>query len=191
MTFQLLCAWFHFTYDNSFLALRKKTKKERAQELTCDSIWVMLNKLKSSAPTLLWMRSNFTIVSRLSNGEEVELSFTLNPTPPTYDAAKVIECIPQAILADIDEDFGEYLSIASTVANTINDKIKIVVKEVVEHCRCANKIINTLHNDELDKASLLVDCLIDLLIPYDPLAGDLWAQWLADTLDYIESRVGM
>lgn len=191
VTFWLLCASFHFACDNSFLALRKKTKKERLLMLTCDSIWVMLNQIKDSDPSLLWIRSNFSVSFVMSNGQEMKLDFSINPAPRMYDAATIIADMPEAILVDIDKDFGEYLSVASTVANMINDKMKVVIKEVVEHCRCAFKIRCALRDDKLDKASLLVDWLIDQLQLHEPLAGDVWAQWLADVLDYIEVRVGM
>ena len=151
----------------------------------------MLNQITQTLPSLSWMKSNFSVVFIASNGEEIKVSFPLNPAPRMYDAALVIEKMPQAILADIDEDFGEYLSVASTVANMINDKMKVLIKEVVEHNRCASKVIAALNENKLNKASLLVDRMIDDLQQYEPTAGDVWAEWLALTLDYIESRVGM
>lgn len=147
----------------------------------------MLQKLIDTNPGHAWMQEKFKFELEMASGKTIRVSFDMNCHSYLFDAEKVIDQFGDGILADIEKDYGEYLSIASTIANVLNTRMEDIALEICSHRKAANLILAALSTKDYQDALEGVTLLCNSLKLYNPRAIEVWGTWLLGLIKYIES----
>jgi len=147
----------------------------------------MLQKLIDTNPAHAWMREKFKFELEMASGKTIRISFDMNCYDYYFDAEKVIDQFGDGILADIEEDYGEYLSIASTIANVLNRKMESIAADVSTHYQASGMILESLLAEDYDQALVGVELLCNSLKLYNPRAIEIWGAWIMELMKYVES----
>lgn len=137
----------------------------------------MLDHLRDTNPAPIWMGERFQTTLTFANGQMIIVRFDLSTTgkpEALFDAEKVIKHFGDAILADEEKEYGEYLSVAATIADVLNQKMTQVGKEVMGHVAAAHKIISSLGMRDITNAYLDAVFLANQLLVYSPASDTIW-----------------
>lgn len=139
------------------------------------------------------MGEKFQTTLTCSNGQTMIVRFDLSTTGKPeglFDTEKVIKHFRDAILADEEKEYGEFLSIAATIADVLNEKMSQVGSEVMAHVAAANRIISYLGMRNMTNAYLGAVQLAQDLQVYSPASDQVWAIWLREVVTYAEGEIG-
>lgn len=148
----------------------------------------MLQNLEDTNPSAEWLRQQFQAKLDLIGGKQIVIRFDMYIQADMFDAEKVIEECGDSILADIEKDYGEFLSVASTIATVLNQKMNIVASAVIDQCALSREIVFALVQEDYRKAAVLADNLIVSLLIFEPQASKVWTEWIDKVYIFIDSR---
>lgn len=152
----------------------------------------MLSHLRDTNPALIWLEERFKTTLSLANGQTIIVRFDISTTgKPTsfFDAEKVIKHFGDAILADEEKEYGEYLSVASTIADVLNQKMSQVGAEIAAHVALAHEVITSIGNRDMTNACLVALHLTNALKEYSPTSDTIWAIWLREVVTYTQGEI--
>lgn len=138
----------------------------------------MLQNLEDTNPALMWLDCKYRVDLRLTNGQLIVVRFDRHTPRNFFNAEKIIKHYGNAIVANKETDYGEYLSVASTIADVLNQKMQIVMREVESHAGMSYLILDTLASKDKKQARQCAILLTELLLGYDPEASSVWGNWL-------------
>lgn len=151
----------------------------------------MLEFLQDTNPATIWLRERFSTSLRLVGGKLIVVRFYLYECAPDgfkWDADKVItHCTPE-FLVDIEDNFGEYLSLASTVADVLNERMQLQTDVILAQVKMSFAILDALSADDYKDAHMLTGELGKSLLLYDPRASDVWSGWFELVFQTIDSH---
>lgn len=146
----------------------------------------MLQQLRNTNPAKVWLHERFQTSLRLASGQYILVRFDLGSCGPQgfrFDADEIVKRYDPGVLADKEADFGEYLSVAATIADTLNQKIQLEADSALGHIRLSFDILDALSCKDYITANLMTGCLAESLLYYNPRAKDVWGDWLQIVLD--------
>lgn len=148
-----------------------------------------MNKLlRQTNPARLWLREKFQTDLQLASGHHIVVRFDLPSTGVTgyrFDAEAVISLCGEHILADIDKDYGEYLNVASTIADVLNQKVDAEAKRVLGEVRMSLSLLDALDAEDWMGAALILEGLTDSLICHGEHANRIWGSWVNLAVEYV------
>lgn len=153
----------------------------------------MLQHIRDSNPASKWLGEKFQANLTLANGHLAILRFDLSSAgKPScqFDTDKVMKHYGDAILVDPETDFGEYLNVASTIADVLNQKMAEVGQDVMGHVRSAHEIVAALSVDNKTDAYLDAIFLAKRLMTYGTSADVTWGVWLQNVIEYAKTGIG-
>ena len=153
----------------------------------------MIQTLRDTNPAGIWLREKFQISLRLVNGRLIVLRFDLASCGTTdgliWDADKVTKHYGSFILADDLLVTEKHLSIASTIAEVLNEKMELEAEEILRQIKMSFTILDALEADDYVTACDLTTKLIDRLKPYDPRAYNIWRQWVGNVFHVVRTAI--
>ncbi len=151
----------------------------------------MISYLRDTNPAGIWLREKFQISLRLVNGRLIVLRFDLPSCCITdgfiWDADKVTKHFADSILVDDVVTVEKYLSTASVIADTLNEKMELEAEEILGQIKMSFLILDALETYDWLTASKKLSDLCDRLESYKPRAHEVWAQWIRNILHIIRS----
>ena len=148
--------------------------------------------LRDANPARIWLREQFQTSLRLVSGRLIVVRFDLASCgrKGIWDADKIMTYFDPTFLVDKEDDFGEYLAIASTVAHVLNEKMALEAEEILSHLKMSFLILDALQAEDYEEAYLLSGKLAVRLLPYDPRASNIWSDWIEKVFVHIKSASG-
>lgn len=147
--------------------------------------------LRQSNPAQTWLHERHQTELRLADGKLIVLRFDLESTGQTgyrFDTEKVVNEFGDSILACPETDFGEYLNVASTIADVLNERMDMVARRVFGQVRLSLSLLDALDDDAFGPARLIWEGLVDSLGVYDNTqVFKVWGQWIENVRRYIDT----
>lgn len=153
---------------------------------------VMIQHLQHANPARIWLRERFQTSLRLVSGRLIVIRFDLASCgrEGIWDADKVMTHFDPTFLVDKEDDFGEYLSIASCIAAVLNQRMQLEADEILSHLKMSFSILDALQAEDYAAAYLLTGTLGMRLLPYEPRASAIWSGWVDRVFEHIKSASG-
>ena len=151
----------------------------------------MLYQLRTTNPASKWLREKFWTTLMLANGHQITLWFDLASCGKEgykWDADKVITRLDPTFLVDKETEFGEYLSLASTVADVLNQRMDIISKDVMGHARESLRILEAISAENKTVAYLKTVALASRLVAYGSIANTIWGDWIAKVAEFTKPQ---
>jgi len=153
----------------------------------------MIQILRETNPAKIWLREKFQISLRLVNGRLIVIRFDLASCGTTdgliWDADKVWKHCGDSILADDPLITEKHLSIASTIADVLNEKMEVEAAEILGQIKMSFLILDALETQDYGTACLLINQLIERLKPYDPRAYEMWRRWIGNVFHIVRTAI--
>ena len=150
----------------------------------------MMDYLADTNPSLVWLRQRFAIHLPTASGEHIVVRFDLKSCGDEgfkFDTDKVCAHFEHMILADPTTQLGEYLSVAATIADVLNQMMDRVKEEVLWQFRMSYLILDALASHNMSATYLLTNRLGYSLLAYDPLASQVWSDWVGMVYETIKA----
>lgn len=148
----------------------------------------MLQNLKDTNPCDTWLAENFQGRLDLASGRSVVINFNIDKNVDVFDAEKVIKEFGDGILADIENEYGEYLSVAAVMATTLNIKISIITNEVIWQSETSHAILRALERDDYYHAAQSLEELVTSLLIFETQADAVWTRWVDNVCQFIKAQ---
>lgn len=165
--------------------------------LLCIKVWytfAMVHFLEDTNPAPVWLQEKFKTVLQLANGHIVVVKFNVTSCDSegyNFDTEAVLSHFGNAILADKETAYGDYLSIASTIAHVLNTRMVEIAEEVISHVDLSLKILARISSQNYAEAYLLTVKLSKRLLAFGDHADNIWASWLWKVVQTLKSEGGM
>ena len=141
----------------------------------------MIQLLRNTNPAKIWLREKFETSLRLVNGRLIVLRFDLASCGTTdgliWDADKV----------SAQFDLVDDPSIASSIADTLNEKMELEAAEILQQIKMSFLILDALEAEDISMAARGLSDLCDRLESYKPRALKIWSQWIRNVMHVIKS----
>lgn len=150
----------------------------------------MMDYLTDTNPGMVWLRQRFAVDLPTASGEHIVVRFDLKSCGDKgyrFDTDKVCAHFEHLILADPTTQLGEYLSVAATIADVLNQKMDATKDEILEQIRTSYLILGALSDHNMSAAYLLTNRLGYSLLQYEPLASDIWTDWIGMVYEIIKA----
>ena len=148
----------------------------------------MLQNLTDTNPRKRWLGESFKVKLDLIGGRSIVINFDMHTDADMFDTERVIKEFGDSILADIEKEYGEFLSVASTIATVLNNKMQIIADEVVRHYSTSDRILQALEHEDYYNAAQLLDELVVSLIIFEPQASAIWTEWVYKVYTFIDTQ---
>jgi hypothetical protein len=150
---------------------------------------VMIQYLQHANPARIWLREQFQTSLRLVSGRLIVIRFDLASCgrEGIWDADKIMTYFDPTFLVDKEDDYGEYLSIASTVADVLNQRMELEAAEILAQIKISFSILDALRCQFYRTAYAETAHLAQRLLPYDPRASQIWSSWIDTVFEHIKS----
>lgn len=153
---------------------------------------MMIQYLTNTNPAGKWLQGKFQTSLRLVNGQLIVLRFDVASCGTQgfkWTADKVIAKFDPTTLVDKETDYGEYLSMASTIADVLNQKMQLVANDVLEQVRMSLDVLGALSLGDRLSAYVLAVRLTNRLLIYSPESDRIWSAWIENVIDYAKPEI--
>lgn len=153
-----------------------------------------MDYLIDTNPGMVWLRQRFSVHLPTAGGDHIVVRFDLKSCGDNgyrFDTDKVHAHFEHLILADPFISFREYLSVAATIADVLNQRMDNTKEEVLEQVRMSYLILGALASHNMSAAYLLTNRLGYSLLTYDPLASEVWSDWVGMVYEAIKANNDM
>lgn len=148
----------------------------------------MLQNLKDTNPCDIWLAEKFAGTLDLVNGRSIVIKFNIDKNINIFNTEKVIKEFGDGILADIENEYGEFLSVAATMATTLNDKISIITNEVIWQSETSCAILRALEREDYYHAAQSLEELVTSLLIFESKAEPIWTRWVDNVCQFIKAQ---
>jgi hypothetical protein len=78
------------------------------------------------------------------------------------------------------------LEVWDAIADSLNDRIRMMVDEVLNHAQTTFKILDAISSEDNTTAYALALNLVADLLAYEPAATQIWGFWVADVMGIVK-----
>jgi hypothetical protein len=148
-----------------------------------------MEHLEQTIPAARWINEGrFRISVEMTNGRLIVVRFDASSCGNQrfiWNAEKVVEHFWDCILVDLVSAYGEYLNVASYIANLLNERVEQVRFMLHEHVRISYRILDALRATDTVLAYQLLVRLAHDLDGFEPEAEQIWGEWVRSAYDHL------
>ncbi len=147
----------------------------------------MLEHLQKTNPSERWLKGMFRTHLQMLKGEDLVVNFDLK-SAGKLTLEGVMNAYGHLIYVDQENNYGEYLSIATTLTSVINEKMMEVVQEVFAQIKASWFILEDIEDQNYERAAQTAFQLGVSLLSFEPRASKVWCTWVDEVLEYTDSQ---
>lgn len=152
-----------------------------------------LQPLREWNPAKLWLREQFQTSIRLVNGHLIVVRFDI-VSASTFTGNVVDHNMGRYLLDDDMKDHVRknpsgaeyYADICGAIADSLNDKMRMMRDTVLGHSKMTFKILDALSSGDNASAYALTLNLGAELLDFEPRASKVWGGWVDEILKIVK-----